>query len=56
MHLLELKTPKHSKKITWVLLLRDALVICKYLGNVNSLKNESFTSAGLLLQCHCALL
>lgn len=53
---LELKTPKCSKKITLVLLLREVLVICKYLGNVNPLNNESFTSAGLLLQCHCALL
>lgn len=47
--LLELKNPEHSKKLTWVFLLKDVLVICKYLGNVNSLNNESFTSASLLL-------
>lgn len=35
--------------MTCILLLRDVLVICKYLGSVNSLDNESFTSAGLLL-------
>lgn len=54
--LLELKTSKLSKKLIRVLLLRDVLVICKYLGSVNLLNNESFTSACLLLQCDCAVL